>query len=209
MNPRGHAPGWLERWYLVLLPASLALSGAALFGAIEAWTWILYEPASRSFLACDLSLVPSAWAAYGSEDRRLEKLYSSFISPCCWRENLTVHDSQIAQEMRGRIRSMVHDGKTDDQIKSVFVAQYTKRILALPEGPEQLWLFWTRWLLAWGSPRRVVVPARATSDPPGFSVRRTACGGTRRWLGRGLDIDFHREAAVRPPVPRFLSKGSS
>ena len=38
---------------------------------------------------------------------------------------------------------MVQDGRTDEEIKIAFVSQYTKRILAIPEGPEALWLFLT------------------------------------------------------------------
>lgn len=38
---------------------------------------------------------------------------------------------------------MVQAGRSDDEIKSVFVAKYGKRVLALPEGTPRLWLFWT------------------------------------------------------------------
>ena len=37
-----------------------------------------------------LSIAPFAIAGYGSESPRLEKLYGTFISPCCWRENLNI-----------------------------------------------------------------------------------------------------------------------
>jgi cytochrome c-type biogenesis protein CcmH/NrfF len=94
-------------------------------------------------LAALLSIAPFAIAGYGSENPRLEKLYGTFISPCCWRENLTVHDSQIAQELRARIATMVRSGRSDDEIKSALVAQYSKQILALPEGTQRVWLFLT------------------------------------------------------------------
>ncbi len=44
--------------------------------------------------------------------------------------------------MRGQIDQMVQAGRSDDQIKAVFVAKYGERILALPEGAARVWLFW-------------------------------------------------------------------
>ena len=38
---------------------------------------------------------------------------------------------------------MVQSGRSDDEIKSALVAQYSKQILALPEGSQRIWLFWT------------------------------------------------------------------
>lgn len=93
-----------------------------------------------------VAAAPVARAQYHVEDPRLQKLFSTFIAPCCWRENLTLHDSEIAREMRDRIRTMVREGRSDDEIKAVFVRQYTKRILALPEGSSGTWLFLTPWL---------------------------------------------------------------
>jgi len=90
-----------------------------------------------------LALVPRLHAGYGSGDPRLEKLYGEFIAPCCWSENLTVHNSQIAEQLRTQIAEMVRAGRTDDEIKSVLVSAYGKRILALPEGGQRAWLFVT------------------------------------------------------------------
>lgn len=85
-------------------------------------------------------------ASYGNGNERLEKLYSTFISPCCWTQNLTLHDSPIARELRERIQVMVSEGHSDEEIKGFFVRWYTKRILALPEGSERLWLMTIPWL---------------------------------------------------------------
>ena len=93
-----------------------------------------------------LALAPLAHARFGDEDPRLERLFSTFISPCCWRENLTVHDSDVARQLRSQIRIMVLDGQTDDQIKTALVRHYTRQILALPDGPQGVWLLLTPWL---------------------------------------------------------------
>lgn len=85
----------------------------------------------------------AAFAGYGQDDPRLEKLYGSYIAPCCWRENLSTHDSPTADALRARIHTHVEQGMTDEQIKAVLVNDYGARILALPEGSTRTWLFWT------------------------------------------------------------------
>lgn len=90
-----------------------------------------------------LAAAPVLLAGYGSGNPRLEGLYSTFLSPCCWRENLSVHDSQVAQELRDQIAAMVQAGESDDEIKARLVRAYGKRILTLPEGEERMWLFLT------------------------------------------------------------------
>ncbi len=94
-------------------------------------------------LAALLLSAPAANAKGGDEDARRQELYKSFISPCCWRENLAVHDSAEAANLRTRIDQMVGEGRSNEEIKAVFVAEYGKRILSLPEGAERIWLFWT------------------------------------------------------------------
>ena len=93
-----------------------------------------------------LALAPVAQGRYGSGDARLERLFSTFISPCCWRENLTVHDSEIARELHSQIQTMVRDGRSDDEIKAMLVKEYTRQILAVPDGSQGVWLFLTPWL---------------------------------------------------------------
>ena len=84
-----------------------------------------------------------ASAGYGAGNPRLERLYATFMSPCCWQENLTLHNSQIADELRAQIVVMVQAGRSDGEIRSAFIQKYGKRVLALPEGGQRLWLFWT------------------------------------------------------------------
>lgn len=117
----------------------------------------------RIFLlaAAMATTVPVALANLANGDLRLERLFSSFISPCCWRENLLVHASPTADELRADIRKQVNEGKSDDQIKSAFLARYSTRILAMPEGVKAKWLTWTPWVLsAAGMAGVVVVIAR-------------------------------------------------
>jgi len=81
--------------------------------------------------------------AQGATNARLERLYSMFMSPCCWQQNLRVHQSPIAEQLRRQIETMVQAGFSDEEIKAAFVGHYTKRILAMPEGAEAWWLYLT------------------------------------------------------------------
>jgi len=104
----------------------------------------------RSVLVVPLLLAagPPARASLANGDPRLEKLYPMFIAPCCWRENLMVHHSPKANELRAEIARLVAEGQSDDEIKAQFIAQYSTRILSLPEGSLGQWLQWTPRLLA-------------------------------------------------------------
>ena len=76
-------------------------------------------------------------------DPRKEKLFSMFIAPCCWRENLLAHHSPKADELRAEINKFIEQGRTDDQIRESLIGQYTTRILAVPDGEKGQWLTWT------------------------------------------------------------------
>lgn len=91
-----------------------------------------------------LAAIPSvARATLANGDPRKERLYAMFIAPCCWRENLAVHQSPKADELRAEIDRMIQAGRSDEEIKNQFIAQHTRRILALPEGASRQWLSWT------------------------------------------------------------------
>lgn len=78
-------------------------------------------------------------------DARKERIYSAFIAPCCWRENLLAHHSPKADELRGELDSLLAAGRSDEEIKAEFIRRYSLRILALPEGTRGEWLWWTPW----------------------------------------------------------------
>lgn len=97
--------------------------------------------------ALALALLPPTHAGYGQGDARLEKLYATFLAPCCWRDNLAEHDSGEAARLRQRIAAMVTEGQSDEQIQGALIAEFGPRILTLPEGAPRAWLFWMPWLM--------------------------------------------------------------
>jgi cytochrome c-type biogenesis protein CcmH len=116
---------------------------------------------SASLLASTYQLLANA----ANGDPRLERLFSSFIAPCCWRENLLVHSSPKADELRAEIRQQIAAGKTDEEIKASFLGRYSTRILAMPEGAKGHWLNWTPWLLASAGLAAVVTLLRRSPQP--------------------------------------------
>lgn len=100
---------------------------------------------AAAFLLTTLTSI--ALGGYGSEDPRLHGLYTAFVAPCCWRDNLAIHESGKADQMRADIQAMVAAGQSDDEIKAAMVQEYGKRILVVPEGGAASWLFTAPWLL--------------------------------------------------------------
>lgn len=97
------------------------------------------RPLGVSFLLL-LCATGGIFAGPAEEGSRKQLLFSRFIAPCCWRENLLVHHSPKADELRAEIVSMIAAGDSDEQIKSSLVTRYSLRILALPEGSRAAWL---------------------------------------------------------------------
>lgn len=88
-----------------------------------------------------LTAASTAHAGYGAGDPRLSKLYSSFMAPCCYGGDLTLHNSPAAAELRAEIATWVKEGRTDEEIRATLVARYGKNILTVPEGSAHTWLF--------------------------------------------------------------------
>lgn len=71
-------------------------------------------------------------ASYETEAREIETL---LIAPCCWRQPIADHQSEIAGEMKTDLRKMLAEGKQRKEILDFYVNQYGARILSIP--PQQ------------------------------------------------------------------------
>jgi cytochrome c-type biogenesis protein CcmH len=60
------------------------------------------------------------------------EIESALIAPCCFRQQVSVHSSPAADEVRHDVRTRLAAGQTRAQILDAYVAQYGKRILAEP-----------------------------------------------------------------------------
>ena len=70
-----------------------------------------------------------------------QRLTNQLIAPCCWREPIAIHRSTEAQQMSEEIASLLANGRTEDQIRAMYVARYGARILADPPGVTGRWLY--------------------------------------------------------------------
>lgn len=63
------------------------------------------------------------------EAKRLE---TKLIAYCCWSQQVSVHDSPAATQMRSDIRQRLAAGENEQVILAAYVAEHGERILAEP-----------------------------------------------------------------------------
>ncbi|HEV7557312.1 MAG TPA: cytochrome c-type biogenesis protein CcmH [Kofleriaceae bacterium] len=62
------------------------------------------------------------------------------LAPCCWRETISDHDSEIAALLRAEVRSRIGAGEPAASIETDLVRRYGDEIRALPNGRDPRWL---------------------------------------------------------------------
>jgi cytochrome c-type biogenesis protein CcmH/NrfF len=65
-------------------------------------------------------------------EREARQIETMLIAPCCWREQVSVHQSEAAEQVKQEIRAMLAAGLTRQQVLDRFVSGYGARILAEP-----------------------------------------------------------------------------
>ena len=73
-------------------------------------------------------------------------LEGKLLAPCCYRETLLRHQSEIAVRMRLDIERMVEEGKTEPEIIDYYVQQYTRKVVA-DFAPTPSWAQYLPWLV--------------------------------------------------------------
>ena len=76
-----------------------------------------------------------------SESERYSKLTHELLAPCCWREAIAIHRSDEALQMLDEVEQLVLAGRSEQEIKAIYVARYGVRILADPPGRAGQWLY--------------------------------------------------------------------
>jgi len=72
----------------------------------------------------------------GDQQRRIEKLESSLLAPCCWQEPVKTHRSDLSLQIQAEISRFVTEGKSDREILDLYKARYGQRVLVEPEGAQ-------------------------------------------------------------------------
>jgi cytochrome c-type biogenesis protein CcmH len=72
---------------------------------------------------------PQAGADLERDARAIDEM---LVAPCCFSQQVSVHQSAAAQEVKEDVRRRLAGGETRQQILDAYVAQYGKHILAEP-----------------------------------------------------------------------------
>ncbi len=68
----------------------------------------------------------------GDVERDARELETRLIAPCCFSQQVSLHQSEAAAEVRRDIRRRLSAGQSREQILDAYAAQYGKRILVEP-----------------------------------------------------------------------------
>jgi len=65
-------------------------------------------------------------------ERAAEAIDAALVAPCCFMQQVSVHPSRAAEEVRLDVRARLAAGQSRQQILDAYVARYGRRILAEP-----------------------------------------------------------------------------
>jgi cytochrome c-type biogenesis protein CcmH/NrfF len=80
-------------------------------------------------------LIGSPVAAQSDEsslEREAKAIETMVIAPCCWSQQVSVHQSPAAEGMKARIREMLGAGMERRQVLEAFESEFGSNILAEP-----------------------------------------------------------------------------
>lgn len=126
---------------------------------------------SSLVLALMVAAAPPDQAAI---ERQAKDLEAKLIAPCCWSQQVSVHQSPASDDIKSSIRRMLSEGKTSQQILDAYVAEYGDRILAEPPARGfSAALYVAPWILLVGSVGLVVVVIKRLRTPGRAAPGRT------------------------------------
>jgi cytochrome c-type biogenesis protein CcmH len=82
--------------------------------------------------AMTLGLLLAVPAQTPDIEREAHEIEAMLIAPCCFSQQVSLHQSPAADEVRHDVRRRLAAGETREQILQAYVAQHGKRILATP-----------------------------------------------------------------------------
>ena len=77
-------------------------------------------------------LTMTGLVAAADVEQRARELETMLIAPCCFSQQVSVHQSPAANDVRQDIRRRLAAGETREHILDAYVAQYGKRVLSQP-----------------------------------------------------------------------------
>jgi len=99
-------------------------------------------------------------------EQEAKQIEAMLIAPCCWMQQVSLHQSPAADEIKANIRRMLAQNKTRQQILDAYVAEYGERILAEPPAHGfSAALYVLPWVFLVGSVALVVLVVRRFRKP--------------------------------------------
>lgn len=89
-----------------------------------------------------------AYAGSVEEPRaRVQRLEKAVLAPCCYKETVGKHQSEIAVQLRVEIAKWVEQGKTDAEILNTYASRYGAKVLVDPNTIPKSWTLIVPWVL--------------------------------------------------------------
>lgn len=111
-------------------------------------------------------------------EQTAKQLEAQLIAPCCWSQQVSVHQSAASDEIKQNIRVMLASGKTSQQVLDFYVAEYGDRILAEPPARGfNASLYVLPWIFLAGSVGLVVVVIKHLRSPAPLPGAKAAPAG--------------------------------
>ncbi|MCL4814081.1 MAG: cytochrome c-type biogenesis protein CcmH [Vicinamibacteraceae bacterium] len=75
---------------------------------------------------------PAAPKLPPEQEALAKKLEAQLIAPCCWSQQVSVHQSPAAEEIKQDLRKRIARGETEQEILDAYVTQFGTGILVVP-----------------------------------------------------------------------------
>lgn len=95
-----------------------------------------------------LALVVTAASPAPDAEARIERLERSLLAPCCYKEPISRHHSDVSTKMKLEVARWVSEGKSDEEILGVYRGRYGARVVIPPEPDPSPWVRVIPWVAA-------------------------------------------------------------
>ncbi|MEA9725971.1 cytochrome c-type biogenesis protein [Xanthomonas campestris] len=103
-----------------------------------------------------------------AEEARFHALTAELRCVQCQNQSLADSNAQIAHDLRREVLALMHEGRSDAQIRQFLVARYGEFVLYRPQVESRTWLLWfgpLLVLLLGGTAVALVVRRRSAAAP--------------------------------------------
>jgi cytochrome c-type biogenesis protein CcmH len=84
-------------------------------------------------------VVATAVSPQADVEATARRLEAKLIAPCCWSQQVSVHQSPASDEVKRDVRARLARGETEQRILDDYVVQFGTRILAEPPAQGFNW----------------------------------------------------------------------